>query len=533
MVYQEQVMQIASALAGFTLGEADLLRKAMGKKKVEVMAAQMDAFLKGSAGRGVPERKARKIWDAMEQFAGYGFNKSHSAAYAWLAYQTGYLKANYPAYFVAALLTSERANTDKMVQYIGECREMGIQVLPPDVNESDMYFSVIPDAGFSRVGNDGDSGPGLPESPPGGPAGADGAGPATNQIPSRRDSTDGARGDAIRFGLSAIKNVGEGAVEAVLAARREGGPFRSLFDFSDRVDLRAVNRRVVESFVKSGTFDSTDPRRSALYAAIDRAMEAGQKRQRDREAGQSSLFGMLGGGEEKHAAPERIPDAPPWPEAERLAFEKESLGFFISGHPLERFRAEIAQWASATTATLAQAAAGGEVAVGGIVTALRLIKTKKGDRMASFFLEDLEGSVETLVFPEAYKKAAGRLADDQVVLVKARAEVQDDGRAKLLASEVLPLEQAKLADARYVTIRVSVVGWDRGKGERLRDILGAHRGDCPVTLELVRPGSWTVALAPSAYYRVRPDAALRDEVEALLGPGALVLARTNGLRRDA
>jgi DNA polymerase III subunit alpha len=167
------------------------------------------------------------------------------------------------------------------------------------------------------------------------------------------------------------------------------------------------------------------------------------------------------------------------------------------------------------------------------VTALRLIKTKKGDRMASFFLEDLEGSVETLVFPEAYKKVAGRLADDQVVLVKARAEVQDDGRAKLLASEVLPLDQAKLADARYVTIRVPVVAWDRGKGERLRDILGAHRGDCPVTLELVRPGSWAVALAPSAYYRVRPDAALRDEIEALLGPGALVLARTNGLRRDA
>ncbi len=364
----------------------------------------------------------------------------------------------------------------------------------------------------------------------------EGGGPATNQNLSRPDSTDGARGDSrgdIRFGLSAIKNVGEGAVEAVLAARKAGGPFRSLFDFCDRVDLRAVNRRVVESFVKSGSFDSTDSRRSALYAAIDRAMEAGQKRQRDREAGQSSLFGMLGGGEEKHAAPERIPDAPPWPEAERLAFEKESLGFFISGHPLERFRAEIAQWASATTGTLGQAAAGGEVAVGGIVTALRLIKTKKGDRMASFFLEDLEGSVETLVFPEAYKKAAGRLADDQVVLVKARAEVQDDGRAKLLASEVLPLEQAKLSDARFVTIRVPVLAWDRGKGERLRDILGAHRGDCPVTLELVRPGSWEVALVPSAYYRVRPDAALRDEVEALLGPGALVLARTNGPRRDA
>ena len=523
MVYQEQVMQIASALAGFTLGEADLLRKAMGKKKVDVMAAQMDQFLRGCAGRGVPEKKARKIWDAMEQFAGYGFNKSHSAAYAWLAYQTGYLKANYPSYFVAALLTSERANTDKMVQYIGECREMGIRVLPPDVNESGMFFSVIP-RDSDRTGTEGSAGV------------ADSSSPGETEAPRNDNAADAPRNDTtddIRFGLAAIKNVGEGAVEATLAVRKQGGPFRSLFDFCDRVDLRAVNRRVVESFVKSGSFDSTDPRRSALYAAIDRAMEAGQKRQRDREAGQSSLFGMLGAGEEKHAAPERVPDAPPWPEAERLAFEKESLGFFISGHPLERFRLEIQQWASATTGTLAAAAAAGEVTVGGIVTALRLIKTKKGDRMASFFLEDLEGSVETLVFPEAYKKAAGRLADDQVVLVKARAEVQDDGRAKLLASEVMPLEQAKLAEARFVTIRLPVSAWDREKGERLRDILGAHRGDCPVTLELVRPGSWAVALAPSAYYRVRPDATLREEVEGLLGPGSLVLARSNGLRRDA
>jgi len=333
----------------------------------------------------------------------------------------------------------------------------------------------------------------------------------------------------IRFGLAALKNVGEGAVETVLQARREGGPFRSLFDFCDRIDLRSVNRRVIESFVKSGTFDSTDARRSALFAAIERATEGGQKRQRDRESGQASLFGAAGKAVAE-ATPERVADAPPWSEAERLAFEKESLGFFISGHPLERFRAELAQWTNATTGSLAQQAANGEVTVGGLVTALRLIKTKKGDRMASFMLEDLEGSVETLVFPEAYKKAGARLADDQVVLVKARAEVQDDAKVRLLASDVLPLEQAKLAEARHVTIRVPLGAWDRGKGERLRDILGSHRGDCPVTLEIVRPGSWSAALAPSAYYRVRPDSVLRDEIEALLGPGALVLARTQAPR---
>ena len=333
----------------------------------------------------------------------------------------------------------------------------------------------------------------------------------------------------IRFGLAALKNVGEGAVEAVLQARREGGPFRSLFDFCERVDLRAVNRRVIESFVKSGSFDSSDLRRAALFAALDSATEGGQRRQRDRDSGQASLFGGAGPAVPEEAA-DPVADAPPWSEAERLAFEKESLGFFISGHPLERFRAELAQWTNATTGTLAQQAANGEVTVGGLVTALRLIKTKKGDRMASFVLEDLEGSVETLVFPEAYKKAGARLADDQVVLVKARAEIQDDGKARLLASDVLPLEQAKLAEARHVTIRVPLGAWNRGKGERLRDILGAHRGDCPVTLEIVRPGSWAAALAPSAYYRVRPDTLLRDEVEALLGPGALVLARTQAPR---
>ena len=522
MVYQEQVMQIASALAGFTLGEADLLRKAMGKKNVQVMAAQMDQFLKGCASRGVPEKKARKIWDLMEQFAGYGFNKSHSAAYAWLAYQTAYLKANFPAFFLAALLTSERANTDKMVQYIGECREMGIRVLPPDVNQSEMFFAVVaqgaPDNG-QQAGSSGlRSEVGFTP-----PSGAGGLGGAAQHPPEQEPMAD------IRFGLAALKNVGEGAVEAVLRARREGGPFRSLFDFCDRVDLRAVNRRVIESFVKSGSFDSSDLRRASLFAALDSATEGGQRRQRDRDSGQASLFGGAGPAVAEPAL-DPVADAPPWSEAERLAFEKESLGFFISGHPLERVRAELAQWASATTGSLSRQPANGEITVGGLVTALRLIKTKKGDRMASFLLEDLEGSVETLVFPEAYKKAGARLAEDQVVLVKARAEIQDDGKARLLASDVLPLEQAKLAEARHVTIRVPLGAWDRGTGERLRDILGAHRGNCPVTLEIVRSGSWAAALAPSAYYRVRPDALLRDEVEALLGPGALVLARTQGPR---
>jgi DNA polymerase-3 subunit alpha len=482
MVYQEQVMQIASALAGFTLGEADILRKAMGKKKADVMATQKQKFLEGAGARGVSERKAIKVWDHMEQFAGYGFNKSHSAAYAWLAYQTAYLKANYPAYFMAALLTSERANTENMVKYIGECREMGLPVLPPDANESDMFFTVA--------------------------------------------------GPALRFGLAAIKNVGEGAVEAILAARR-ARPFSSLFEFCERVDLRAVNRRVVESFVKSGCFDSLDARRSALFASIDRATDLGQKRQREREQGQSSLFGGAAALEDDLVPPPRIPDVPAWGEGERLALEKESLGFFVSGHPLERFRAELVHWANATTATLAELTEAREVDIGGIIAGLRLIKTRKGDRMATFLLEDMDGAVEVLVFPETYKKVSERLCEDQVVLVKGKAEPQEEGKPRLLAVEVLALEQAKLAEARYVTIRVPIPGWDRAKGERLRDILGSHRGDCPVTLEFLRPGSFAVSVAPSTAYRVRPDSLLRDKLEGLLGPGSLILSRTNGLSSGA
>ncbi len=516
MVYQEQVMQIASALGGFTLGEADLLRKAMGKKNAEVMAAQMDRFLKGAAARGVPEKKARRVWDHMEQFAGYGFNKSHSAAYAWLAYQTGYLKANYPAYFMAALLTSERANTDKMVQYIGECRERGLKVLPPDVNQSDMHFTVVQDGTHTAPGAA--SAVGSP------PAQAMGAPGGAGQPPAAREGE-------IRFGLAAIKNVGEGAVEAILRVRGEGGAFVSLFDFCERVDMRAVNRRVIESFIKSGCFDSLDSRRASLFAAIDQTMEAGQKLQRDREKGQASLLGMLGGGNSGAKTPHRIRELPEWGEGERLTFEKESLGFFITGHPLERFQSELEQWATTTTGRLGDFTER-EVSVGGIVTGLRLIKTKKGDRMASFVLEDLEGGAEVLVFPETYKKVATRLAEDQVILVKGKAEKEDESKARILATDVLTLDQAKLADARYVTVRMAFSRWDRATGERLRDILGSHRGECPVSLELVRPGAFSVAVAPSALFRVRPDASLQAEVEALLGPGALILAKANGAPRE-
>lgn len=257
-------------------------------------------------------------------------------------------------------------------------------------------------------------------------------------------------------------------------------------------------------------------------------MEAGQKRQRDREQGQSSLFGELNPADHSHDAGDSIPEATHWSEAERLAHEKESLGFFITGHPLERHRVALEQWATARTGGLAELAGIGEVTVGGIVAGLRLIKTKRGDRMASYRLEDLEGGVEALVFPETYKKISERLADDRIVLTRGKVELLEDGKSRLLVSEVLSIEQAELAGARYVTIRMPMSWWDRTKGERLREILDAHPGDCPVTLELVQPGLYAVDVAPSNLYSVRPDPALRQEVDNLVGPGALVLARTNG-----
>jgi DNA polymerase-3 subunit alpha len=256
-------------------------------------------------------------------------------------------------------------------------------------------------------------------------------------------------------------------------------------------------------------------------------MESGQKQQRDREQGQSNLFGMLGMDEGPAAGSlERVPDAPDWGEGERLAFEKETLGFFISGHPLERHKADIQQWTNANTGALADIKETRDVVMIGIITGLRLLKTKKGDRMASFFLEDLEGSIETLVFPQTYQEVAARLADDLIVLVKGRAEPQEEAKPKLLAAELMPLDQAKMVEAGQVTVRIPMGTWDRAKGERLRDILDAHRGECPVSLELIRAGGIAVTLAAGAY-RVKPDTTLRDDVEALLGPGAMMLSRGN------
>jgi DNA polymerase-3 subunit alpha len=463
-------MRIASDLAGFSMGEADILRRAMGKKNPELMAEQRKKFLDGAAAHGVPERKAERIFGFMEQFAGYGFNKSHSAAYALIAYQTAYLKANYSVEFMAALLTSEMADTDKIVKHIEECRAMGIQVLPPDVNESSNDFAVV--------------------------------------------------GDKIRFGLVAVKNVGEAAIQSILAARRQQGRFRDLFDFCERVDLRLVNKRVIESLIKCGAFDSLGARRAQLMAVVDKAMEAASMAQRDRAYGQVSLLDVLSS---TGAAPRQggtLPDLPEWDRPKLLAGEKETLGFYVTGHPLAEHRALIARYTTATTEDLAGLPDKSTVKLGVMVAAVKEISTKNGDRMAFVTLEDLAGTVEAVVFPDLYRSSMLHLAKDSAVLVKGQVDIGEE-TVKLLLSEVQPLTLP--AENGPSLVEVTLAG-DAASSEglrRLKALLQAHPGGSPLRLHIELPEGGQVTIAPPPSLSVAADDSLRQELEEAFGPGCL------------
>ena len=494
IVYQEQVMQIASELAGFSLGEADVLRKAMGKKKPEVMASMEEKFIGGCKKREVPPDQAKEIWDQVVEFAGYGFNKAHSAAYALLAYQTAYLKANYPVHFMAALLSADRDHTDKVVRYISECREMEILALPPDVNESFVSFT--------------------------------------------------ATGEAIRFGLAAIKGVGEGAVLAVIEARERIGSFTSLYQFCEEVDLgKGINRRTIESLIKAGAFDSVggneddepDPGdvRARLMAMLDGALESGQRRQRDRRMGQTNLFADLGGAAaEAVTPPPRVPVSGyiRWEEREILAAEKESLGFYLTGHPLERYRRELAEFANATTADLGRMSGTREVSLGAIITGIRDLKTRKGERMAVLQVEDLEGYAEVVVFPDAYRACFNLLQEDEAVIISGRPESDDDA-GRMIASDIQPLtsffEEKANAKTREVLISVTLTGLAEDVPDMLRDLLERHRGEVPVSLRLKRPNpnGFRAHIAPNRFLWVQPSPELVSELEDLLGQGSVHFRR--------
>ncbi len=476
IAYQEQVMRIAAVLAGFTMGQSDVLRKAMGKKDPAVMAKQRAAFMEGAKRNGISEKKAAKIFDLMEYFAGYGFNKSHSTTYAWIAYQTAYLKANYPAHFMAALLTIEAANTDKLATYLGECRDLGLCILPPDVNDSELRFTVV----------------------------------------------DG----AVRFGLCAVRNVGEGAVQSILQVRRDWGRLDALHTLCEHADLRLVNKRVLESLVKAGALDSfaagggsVAARRARLFAAGDKALEHGARLQRDRDKGQSQLFG----GAETDAAgghPVSLPEAPPWTEAQQLAGEKEALGFYMSGHPLERFAHELKAFGAQRIAELT--APEGDVWTGGIVSGLRPLKTRKGDRMAVFMLDDVAGSVEVVVFPETFGKHASLIEADAMLLVRGKFE-KDDESARIVATELLPIAALTERTTREVVIHLSGRSQARRTMQALAELLARHRGDRKVSLELDVQGQRALRVRADVAQRVRPSERLVTEVEQLCGAGSVEL----------
>jgi DNA polymerase III subunit alpha len=506
IAYQEQVMRISNVVAGFTLGEADLLRKAMGKKKADVMAAMRAKFVEGATGNGHAEKKATHIFDLMEHFAGYGFNKSHSTAYAYLAYQTAYLKANYPWHFAAALLTIEAQNTDKLALYLGECRDRGIPVLPPDVNESELRFTVEP-------------------------------------------------GKGVRFGLTAIKNVGEGSIESLIAVRKKQGRLTSLHALCEDLDLRLANKRVFESLVKAGAFDgfaAADPAltgqpstatRPRLLAAVDAACEHGARAQRDRDEGQAQLFGAFGGQDDGRPAGETyqpLPAATPWTETEQLGFEKETLGLYWSGHPVDRYASDLAAYGARSTTELADAPVSGargeawgpggpkpiepDTSIGGIIAACRQLKTRKGDRMAVFTLEDAAGGVEVVVFPEAYQRAVSLIEPGTLVMVRGKLE-RDDESTRVLASEILPLDSVRERLAREVAICVRRPA-DRGTFEALGEVFSRHRGDRRVSFEIELPGGTSrlrVKADVSSQIRVHPSSSLIAEVEQIVGQGSVSL----------
>ncbi|MBI2881002.1 MAG: DNA polymerase III subunit alpha, partial [Candidatus Tectomicrobia bacterium] len=468
IVYQEQVMRIASALAGFSLGAADLLRRAMGKKKPEEMARQEESFLKGCAHNGVPADKAKRIFELMAHFAGYGFNKSHSAAYALVAYWTAYLKAHHPCQFMAALLTCDMDNTDKVVKNIAECRETGIPVLPPDINKSGKRFTV--------------------------------------------------HEGGIRFGLAAVKNVGASAVDEILRAREEG-PFPSLFAFCRQVDLRLANRRVVESLVKCGAFDSTGARRAQLMAVLDTALEQAAQAQQDRITGQAQLFGADGS---EAAVDPPLPLIPEWDEKELLAQEKEALGFFITGHPLARFKRDLKLLSTVTTAGLPELAGSQKVRMGGLVSGLKVQTTRRGDLMARFNLEDLEGFAEVIVFPDCYRESAPLLEGEEPILLEGTAEPGENS-VTLKAERILPLAQGAQAAGKEVSILLPVSGKSRelirARLIDLREILEKSRGPYPLILRFDFGGRWEERRFRD--FGVEPSGEMIERVEALLGERAV------------
>ena len=472
IVYQEQVQRAAQKLAGYSLGQADLLRRAMGKKKKEVLDKEFVPFQAGMRERGYSDAAIQAVWDVLVPFAGYAFNKAHSAAYGVVSYWTAYLKANFPTEYMAALLTSVRDDKDKSALYLNECRHMGITVLPPDVNSSS--------ANFTAVGSD------------------------------------------IRFGLTAVRNVGANVVDAIVAAREEKGAFTSFTDFLDKVPAVVCNKRTIESLIKAGAFDSLGHPRRALLLVHEQAVDAVIDVKRKEATGQFDLFADLGGDDETGTGiAVTIPDLPDWDKKQRLAFEREMLGLYVSDHPLSGLEHVLSAQADVSIATLnadTERPDGSTVVVAGLVTSLQRKMSKQGNPWAAVTLEDMEGSVEIMFFGETYLAYSTVLAEDAVLVIRGRVRRRDD-QMQLQAMEVSIPDTSAVADAPVV-VSLAESRCTPPVVERLREVLSTHPGVTEVHLRLTSPGR-AVVMQLEDGLRVERSPSLYGDLKALLGPSCL------------
>jgi DNA polymerase-3 subunit alpha len=471
IVYQEQVMKIANILAGYSLGDADILRRAMGKKIPEVMEEERGKFMAGAKKLQVPEDKAKNIFDLMAKFAGYGFNKSHSAAYALIAYQTAYLKAHYPSQFLAALLSCDVDNTDKVVKYINECKQMSIPVLPPDLNESFDDFTVI--------------------------------------------------NDRIRFGMAAVKNVGGAALESIIEEREKNGVYKSLADFCSRIDSGRVNRKVIESLIKAGAFDSMGGKRTQYMEVLDQALDQAKAVQRDRLSGQMSLFALAQPTTQEETGNElELPDIPDWPELQKLAYEKETVGFFLTGHPLESVVDDIKRLIDTDIDKLDAWHDGSAVRIGGLIQQVKNHKSRKGDPMAFTVLEDMSSSVEVVVFPSTYADCSHLLGGEEPLIVLGTVQQGERG-AKIIAQSIDRLADALVKYTEKTTIRLQAKNTSRQHMEQLKEMFYTFHGKVPLHLTLHFDGRGEVDINILKDLAIRPTPDFFQSVASLCGAGAL------------
>ncbi len=464
ILYQEQVMQISSLLANYSLGEADLLRRAMGKKKPEEMTRQKERFMSGAKANNIPLDKAKFIFDLMEKFAGYGFNKAHSVAYALIAYHTAFFKTHHPTEYYCALLTNELGATDKVLRYMNDAKAHNIEILPPDINESEKAFTVVGDR-------------------------------------------------KIRFGFTAVKNVGEGAIESIVNSRQTEGAFLDLFNFCERIDSRLVNRRVLESMIKCGAFDSLGTDRATLWASLNRAMEHGAARSREKNSGQENLFAILGN------IPEVIPEyteAEPWDDNTRLTGERDSLGFYITGHPLSSYQEIISQHNIISTDRLLELPDQRQVRLAGVPSTVREITTKRGDRMGFVTLEDLRGTVEVVVFAEPYQEARELIKREVPLCIVGTTDAGDE-TVKIIAQEIFPLEMAPVKLTQSVHFHISTSHANSDHLNELRQVLAEHHGSCRAYLHLIIPGKSETVMELPPKLSVTPSSTLTQKVAQIFG----------------